>query len=153
MISRDSPATAWRIHQEQNAIDFAGQSVIVTGAGRGLGRLYALELARRGAAVVVNNLGGSMRGDGSDPGVADDAVADWRRMLSVHVDGSFHLSQPAYRVMKTEDYGRQAAPTVVRMMVISGASVAKINGFINGHSPSLETEAPPPTTPELSPMS
>ena len=34
-------------------IDFAGQVVIVTGAGRGLGRLHALELARRGASVVA----------------------------------------------------------------------------------------------------
>ena len=45
-------------------IDFEGQVAIVTGAGRGLGRLYALELARRGAAVVVNDLGGTMHGDG-----------------------------------------------------------------------------------------
>ncbi|PQM45865.1 Putative short-chain type dehydrogenase/reductase [Mycobacterium talmoniae] len=43
-------------------IDFADQVVVVTGAGRGLGRLYAIELARRGAAVVVNDLGGSMHG-------------------------------------------------------------------------------------------
>jgi NAD(P)-dependent dehydrogenase (short-subunit alcohol dehydrogenase family) len=144
-------------------IDFTGQAVIVTGAGRGLGRLYAIELARRGAAVVVNDLGGSMRGDGADTSVADgvveeieraggvavashdsvdspeggeaivrtavdrfgrlDAVVsnagifnsvpfedlsqdDWRRMLSVHLDGGFYLSQPAYREMKAAGYGR-----------------------------------------------
>ncbi|MDT5164734.1 MAG: hypothetical protein QOC88_1628 [Mycobacterium sp.] len=144
-------------------VDFTGQAAIVTGAGRGLGRLYAMELARRGAAVVVNDLGGSMHGDGADAGIADavveeieraggvaaashdsvdspeggeaivrtaidrfgrlDAVvsnagifnsvpfedlsqADWRRMLSVHLDGGFYLSQPAYREMKAAGYGR-----------------------------------------------
>ena len=144
-------------------IDFTGQAVIVTGAGRGLGRLYALDLAQRGASVVVNDLGGSMHGSGADATVADqvveeieraggvavashdsvdspeggnaivhtaienfgrlDAVVsnagifnsvpfdelsaqDWRRMLGVHLDGGFYLSQPAYRVMKSQGYGR-----------------------------------------------
>jgi NAD(P)-dependent dehydrogenase (short-subunit alcohol dehydrogenase family) len=144
-------------------IDFQGQVAVVTGAGRGLGRLYALDLASRGAAVLVNDIGGSMGGAGEDASVADAVVAeieaaggraaanhdsvdtpeggqaivdhaveafgrvdavvsnagifqtlpfeeisadDWRRMRRVHLDGAFFLAQPAYRVMKTQGYGR-----------------------------------------------
>lgn len=57
-------------------IDFTDQVVLVTGAGRGLGRLYALDAASRGAAVVVNDIGVSMGGDGGDESVADAVVAE-----------------------------------------------------------------------------
>ncbi|MET1754629.1 SDR family NAD(P)-dependent oxidoreductase [Novosphingobium sp. RD2P27] len=46
-------------------IDFADRVAIVTGAGNGLGRAYALELARRGAKIVVNDLGSARDGTGS----------------------------------------------------------------------------------------
>lgn len=52
-------------------ISFAGQVAVVTGAGNGLGRAYALELGRRGAKVVVNDLGGARDGSGqSDAALA-----------------------------------------------------------------------------------
>jgi NAD(P)-dependent dehydrogenase (short-subunit alcohol dehydrogenase family) len=52
--------------------------VIVTGAGRGIGREYALMLAEHGAKVVVNDLGGARDGDGEDMGPADSVVAEIR---------------------------------------------------------------------------
>jgi len=55
-------------------ISFEGRAVIVTGAGGGLGRSYALELARRGAQVVVNDLGGAMDGSGHSSKPADRVV-------------------------------------------------------------------------------
>lgn len=57
------------------AISFDEQVVIVTGAGNGLGRSHALEFGRRGAKVVVNDLGGARDGSGGSLGAAE-AVAD-----------------------------------------------------------------------------
>ena len=144
-------------------IDLGGQVAIVTGAAGGLGRAYALALADRGAAVVVNDLGGDTRGENPGPGLAQavadeicarggravangDTVAttaggeaitraaldhfgrvdivvnnagnqrnalfedlteeDIESVLAVHLKGGFYVTQPAYRLMKRQGYGR-----------------------------------------------
>ena len=53
-----------------------GKVVVVTGAGRGIGREHALALARAGAKIVVNDLGGSLAGEGADTGPAHDVVRE-----------------------------------------------------------------------------
>src|SRR6185436_2906201 len=75
-------------------IDFTGQVAIVTGAGRGLGRLYAMEIARRGGSVVVNDPGGTMHGDGLDSAVADQVVAEIERAGGVAVASYDSVASP-----------------------------------------------------------
>jgi len=143
-------------------VNFENRTVIVTGAGNGLGKAYALELGSRGAKVVVNDLGGSVDGSGSASSPADDvvneiiknggeAIANYDSVatkeggesivqsaldnfgtvdavinnagilrdksfanmsedelsliLDVHLKGTF-FSQPAFKVMKENNYGR-----------------------------------------------
>lgn len=61
---------------------YDGQVVVVTGAGGGLGKAYATFFASRGASVVVNDLGGSFKGEGND-----SKVTIYCLLFSSHLDG------------------------------------------------------------------
>ena len=62
------------------SIDLSGQVAIVTGAGGGLGRQHALALARRGARLVINDLGGAVDGSGGSSSAAQAVVDEIRAM-------------------------------------------------------------------------
>jgi NAD(P)-dependent dehydrogenase (short-subunit alcohol dehydrogenase family) len=106
--------------KEQPMIDYTGQVAVVTGAGRGLGRLYAMELARRGASVVVNDLGGSMGGEGCDATVADEVVAEITAAGGVAVASHDSVDSPegGQAIVRTalDEFGRVDA-------VISNAGI------------------------------
>ena len=67
-----------------------GRVCIVTGAGRGIGREHALMLAREGASVVVNDLGGEMDGSGRSTGPAQDVVAERMVRQAIDAFGDLH---------------------------------------------------------------
>jgi NAD(P)-dependent dehydrogenase (short-subunit alcohol dehydrogenase family) len=142
---------------------FDDEVAVITGAGGGLGKEYALLLASRGARVLVNDIGGSVTGAGSNTDAAanaveeirqhgGEAVADtssvtsseggqaiidaamqaWGRvdivinnagivrdapfeditadrldpLIDVHLKGAFHVTRPAWKVMREQHYGR-----------------------------------------------
>ena len=75
-------------------IDFTGRVAILTGAGGGLGRNHAMELAKRGAKVVINDLGGSKTGVGSSPSAADRVVEEIRALGGEAVPNYDNVATP-----------------------------------------------------------
>ena len=65
-------------------LGFDGKVAIITGAGGGLGKQHALMMAQRGALIVVNDLGGSVDGSGSDKGAAQLVVDEIQAAGRIH---------------------------------------------------------------------
>jgi NAD(P)-dependent dehydrogenase (short-subunit alcohol dehydrogenase family) len=76
-------------------IDFSGRVAIVTGAGGGVGREHALALARRGARVLVNDLGGSVHGDGASASAAQAVVDEIRAAGGEAIANGASVTDPA----------------------------------------------------------
>jgi len=103
---------------------FEGRVAIVTGAGGGLGRAYALNLASRGAKVVVNDLGGSVQGSGSSSRAADAVVEEIRKAGGTAV-ANYDSVEFGEKIVKTaiDSYGRVD-------ILINNAGILRDQSFI-----------------------
>jgi NAD(P)-dependent dehydrogenase (short-subunit alcohol dehydrogenase family) len=105
-----------------------GQVVIVTGAGRGLGRAHALALAAEGATVVVNDIGASLGGEGADDTPAAEVVstieAAGGQAMTNHDDVSDFDAAGNMVAATVETYGRLDA-------VVCNAGIVRDRMFVN----------------------
>lgn len=81
-------------HDTQRPIRFDDQVVLITGAGGGLGRAYALAFARRGAKVVVNDIGAARDGAGNSQGPAETVVAEIRALGAEAIANTDSVADP-----------------------------------------------------------
>ena len=109
-------------------VSFQNRDAIVTGAGNGLGKAYALELGKRGAKVVVNDLGGAVDGSGSGNSPADDVVNE------IIENGGEAVAN--YDSVATKDGGESIVQTAVDSFgtvdaVINNAGILRDKSFAN----------------------
>ncbi len=109
-------------------ITFDGRVAVITGAGGGLGRGYALELARRGARVVVNDLGGAVDGSGTSRQAADVVVEE--------IEAAGGEAVANYDSVSTRDGGAAIIETAVDTfgtvdIVVNNAGILRDKSFAN----------------------
>ena len=109
-------------------VDLSDRVAVITGAGGGLGRSHALLLARLGAAVVVNDLGGSVHGEGASSSAADAVVEEIRNAGGVAV-ADYHSvatsdSGAAIIERALEEFGRID-------IVVNNAGILRDKSFSN----------------------
>ena len=109
-------------------ISFTGRAAVVTGAGAGLGREYAIELARRGAQVVVNDVGGTINGIGTSHAAADQVVEEIRALGGEAV--------ASYDSVATVAGGERVIGTAIHAfgkvdILINNAGIVRDKTFIN----------------------
>jgi len=107
-------------------IDFTGRVAIVTGAGAGLGRCHALEFAKRGAKVVINDLGGARDGVGSDDAAANKVVEEIKALGGEAV--------PNYDNVATVEGGKNIVRTAIDVfgkvdILVNNAGILRDGAF------------------------
>ena len=105
---------------------FDNRVVIVTGAGQGLGRSHALEYARRGAKVVVNDLGGSTAGSGNNAGVAEQVVQEIKSLGAEAVANTDSVENGEKIVQTAMDAFGRVDVVVNNAGILRDASFAKM---------------------------
>jgi 3-hydroxyacyl-CoA dehydrogenase/3a,7a,12a-trihydroxy-5b-cholest-24-enoyl-CoA hydratase len=105
---------------------FDDRVVVVTGAGQGLGRSHALEYARRGAKVVVNDLGGSIKGGGSSASVAQQVVDEIRAMGGEAAANTDSVEQGEKIIQTAMDHFGRVDVVVNNAGILRDASFAKM---------------------------